>query len=86
MRTPTEDIWPGVSELPDYKATFPKWNDFCLKAQVPRLADDVDGMDLLGQMLIYSPSERLSAKSAINHPFFKDFDSSCLPEFDNDLA
>ena len=23
--TPTEDIWRGVSSLPDYKSTFPKW-------------------------------------------------------------
>merc|ERR1719450_664577 len=25
LGTPTEQIWPGVSELPDFKVTFPKW-------------------------------------------------------------
>jgi len=25
LGTPNETIWPGVSELPDFKATFPKW-------------------------------------------------------------
>lgn len=23
LRTPTEEIWPGVTQLPDFKATFP---------------------------------------------------------------
>ncbi|KAG8926287.1 Cyclin-dependent kinase catalytic subunit [Tulasnella sp. 418] len=26
MGTPNEDIWPGVSQLPDYKPTFPQWS------------------------------------------------------------
>ncbi len=25
LGTPTEATWPGVSELPDYKDSFPKW-------------------------------------------------------------
>ncbi len=25
LGTPTDATWPGVSELPDYKDTFPKW-------------------------------------------------------------
>merc|ERR550514_466978 len=25
LGTPTEAMWPGVSELPDFKPTFPKW-------------------------------------------------------------
>jgi len=86
LRTPSEDIWPGVSELPDYKATFPKWNEFSLHKQVPRLADNSDGMELLKEMLIYDPSDRISSKAAIIHPFFNDFDKKGLPIFDDDLA
>ena len=26
LGTPTEATWPGVSELPDYKDSFPKWH------------------------------------------------------------
>lgn len=26
MGTPTNQVWPGVTELQDYKTTFPKWN------------------------------------------------------------
>lgn len=25
LGTPNEDIWPGVTSLPDYKSAFPKW-------------------------------------------------------------
>lgn len=25
MGTPTEDTWPGVNSLPDFKSSFPKW-------------------------------------------------------------
>lgn len=86
MRTPTEEIWEGVSELPDYKATFPKWNEMNLAVQLPRLAGDVDGMDIIARMLIYAPQSRISAKAAIIHPFFDDFDRSCLPAFDDSIA
>lgn len=30
-------------------------------------------------MLIYNPIERLSAKDAVNHPFFDDLDKGSLP-------
>ena len=25
LGTPTEAVWPGLSELPDFKPTFPQW-------------------------------------------------------------
>ena len=25
LGTPTDDVWPGVTQLPDFKDTFPKW-------------------------------------------------------------
>lgn len=34
LKTPTEDIWPGVTCLPDYKETFPCWTSHQLKEQV----------------------------------------------------
>ena len=34
MRTPTEDIWPGVTQLPDFKATFPAWTSYSLPETV----------------------------------------------------
>jgi cyclin-dependent kinase len=45
LGTPTDEDWPSVRELPDYKQNFPKWEPQDLKEQVPGL-DDL-GMDLL---------------------------------------
>merc|ERR1712083_1030596 len=32
LKTPTDDIWPGVSSLPDFKAMFPAWTSYSLSA------------------------------------------------------
>lgn len=34
LKTPTEEIWPGVTQLQDYKTNFPCWNQIQLKQQV----------------------------------------------------
>lgn len=43
--TPDENTWPGVTQLPDYKCTFPKWPATHLGDSVDNL--DLDGLDLL---------------------------------------
>ncbi|ORX36295.1 kinase-like domain-containing protein [Kockovaella imperatae] len=68
LGTPDEDVWPGVKSLPDYKATFPQWHATDLKASVKGLDDN--GLDLLAQTLIYDPAKRISAKRALQHPYF----------------
>lgn len=45
LGTPNDEIWPGVSTLPDYKPSFPKWNAVDLERAVPTL--DAQGIDLL---------------------------------------
>ena len=45
LGTPNDDIWPGVSSLPDFKATFPQWSAKNLQDNITNL-DDVTG-DLL---------------------------------------
>ena len=45
LGTPSEDNWPGISSLPDYKPTFPHWNGQELTETVPGL--DEDGIDLI---------------------------------------
>lgn len=77
LKTPTEEIWPGVSHLPDYKATFPNWTQNNLKCHVKNI--DENGLDLLQKMLIYDPAARISAKAALNHPYFDDLDKSSIP-------
>ncbi len=34
---------------------------------------DAYGLDLLKRMLTYDPTQRITAKAALNHPYFKDF-------------
>ncbi|XP_071648498.1 cyclin-dependent kinase 1 isoform X1 [Temnothorax longispinosus] len=77
LRTPTEDIWPGVTQLSDYKATFPNWMTNNLESQVKTL--DADGLDLLQAMLTYDPVYRISARAALKHPYFGNLDTSKLP-------
>ncbi|KAJ1795995.1 Cyclin-dependent kinase catalytic subunit [Coemansia sp. RSA 2399] len=70
LGTPTEEIWPDLTSLPDYKPSFPKWQAKNLASFLPGL--DADGIDLLKRMLIYDPAHRISAKQALAHPYFND--------------
>ena len=45
LTTPTEETWPGVSSLPDYKPSFPAWKTNQLAQSVKQL-DNV-GLDLV---------------------------------------
>ncbi|CAG8675838.1 9751_t:CDS:2 [Acaulospora colombiana] len=45
MGTPNDEIWPGVSELPDYKSTFPQWSPQPLENIIKNL-DEV-GLDVV---------------------------------------
>lgn len=76
--TPNELTWPGVTQLPDYKPTFPSWPISSLKSACPRL--DAQGLDLLEAMLEYEPAKRISAKKAVNHSYFDDLDKTQLPD------
>ncbi|XP_029784825.1 cyclin-dependent kinase 3 isoform X3 [Suricata suricatta] len=68
LGTPDEAMWPGVTQLPDYKGSFPKWTRKGLEEIVPGL--EPAGKDLLMQLLQYDPSQRISAKAALAHPYF----------------
>ncbi len=45
LGTPKEETWKGVSQLPDYKETFPTWSAQNLSTLVKNL--DANGVDLL---------------------------------------
>ncbi|CAN0890964.1 Cell division control protein 2 homolog [Linum grandiflorum] len=70
MGTPNEHIWPGVTSLPDFKSTFPKWPSKDLATAVETL--DSTGIDLLQKMLCLDPSKRITARAALEHDYFKD--------------
>ena len=79
LGTPSEQVWPGVSELPDYKASFPKWPPRGW-AQIRNTKQQVgtDGIDLLENLMCYDPRRRLSARRALQHTYFRDVDKSAL--------
>jgi len=77
LGTPNEENWPGVTKLPAFNATFPSWKTQDLSRIIPQL--DSKGIDLLTRMLVYLPGQRISAKSALKHPYFDDLDKSSYP-------
>ena len=78
LGTPTEETFPGISSLPDFKSTFPKWRAQSLSKLVGNL--DERGVDLLSQMICYDPAKRISARAAMSHPYFDDLDKSSFAE------
>jgi cyclin-dependent kinase len=68
LGTPTEAEWPGVTSLPDFKSSFPKWVRNETVALVSNLSEE--GLDLLDALLVYDPASRISAKQACSHPYF----------------
>ncbi|KAF7983604.1 hypothetical protein HWV62_20512 [Athelia sp. TMB] len=71
LGTPSEENWPGVRQLPDYKPTFPQWSQQDLASIVPQL--DEAGIDILTVLLTYDTAKRISAKRALVHPYFSDY-------------
>ncbi|ONM03191.1 Cyclin-dependent kinase B1-1 [Zea mays] len=69
LGTPNEEMWPGVGKLPNWHV-YPQWKPTKLSTLVPGL--DSDGYDLLEKMLAYEPGKRVSAKKALEHPYFND--------------
>jgi len=73
LGTPTDAMWPGLSELPDFKPTFPRWpargwnNIRNTAAQV-----GPDGIELLEKLMCFDPRRRLSARQAVQHRYFRD--------------
>ncbi|XP_054565790.1 cyclin-dependent kinase 3 [Eptesicus fuscus] len=78
LGTPSEATWPGVTQLPDYKGSFPKWARKGLEDVVPSL--DPEGKDLLQQLLQYDPSQRISARGALAHPYFSSAETPRAPQ------
>ncbi|KAF7792014.1 hypothetical protein EIP86_003041 [Pleurotus ostreatoroseus] len=88
LGTPTEETWPGLKELPDYKDSFPHWHAQDLTDHISNLDDN--GIDLLKvdippsrydpfadaswqQLLTYDTAKRISAKRTLIHPYFNDY-------------
>jgi serine/threonine protein kinase len=84
LGTPDEVVWPGVTSVPDYKPSFPKWARQDFGKVVPPL--DEDGRSLLsvrlesGQLLllIHSPREGKGRKTETLNFGGQHFPSPCF--------
>ncbi|CAE1176444.1 CCRK [Acanthosepion pharaonis] len=81
LGTPTEKLWPGMTELPDYKKiTFPENPPIPFEELVPDAS--FQALDLLEKFLVYSSKERIAANEALLHVYFF---SMPLPSHHSDL-
>ena len=71
LGTPNETLWQGVSQLPDFKTNFPRWKPKAMRDAMPHTERINDhGVELVAQCLAYHPNNRITAKDALNHPYF----------------
>ncbi|GMH42083.1 hypothetical protein BSKO_10002 [Bryopsis sp. KO-2023] len=82
--SPTDENWPGFRKLPnvpkmkinDYKPKLHEWFPKTSFTGGPMLTEN--GFDLLNKMLCLDPKQRISAKDALNHPWFEERPRACL--------
>lgn len=78
LGTPSEEVWPGVKDLPDYnKISFPQTEPIPLEELVPDACEDA--LNLLKQFLVYNSKSRISAEKAILHLYFFTEPLPCHP-------
>ena len=59
LGTPNEVNWPGVTDLSNYKSTFPKWKEQDLSKVFPSLP--YDAIDLLKVCILHDGNQHLRA-------------------------
>lgn len=85
LGTPTEDTWPSMVDLPEYKEDLPKVEGIGIPQHLRGDDEELNnkrgvelcqqGIDLLQAMLQYEPSQRISAKNALQHSYFEGVES-----------
>lgn len=70
LGTPGDAVWPGARLLPDWRAAFPRWPPRAARCLLP--APPPHAAALFEAMLRYEPSERVSARAALLHPYLAD--------------
>lgn len=63
--TPTEETWPGITKLRDFKPTFPKFRGIAVTEYAKQM--DPLAQDLLAKLIALNPAKRISARLALQH-------------------
>ncbi len=77
MGTPSEENWPGCIHLPDF-IEF-KAQPAINLTETLFTAASPDAVDLLSQMLMLGPSNRITAVEALRHVYFSNKPPPSLP-------
>jgi cyclin-dependent kinase len=74
LGTPSPEVWEKVEDLPCMKTTFPQWRPRGLE-NMPRLTEvlGAPGIELVDNLLKYDPANRISARRALQMPYFEGF-------------
>lgn len=73
LGAPTEETWPAVTQLPDYKPILVHHNTQVNWVQVVSKLNS-KGRDLLAHLLVPNPNHRLTADTCLMHAYFNDVD------------
>ena len=84
LGTPEEAAWPGVTSLPEFQPIFPRWKPRALSEALPYVPSAA--RSLLSQLIIYKPSDRLTAETALAHPIFDELRRCGLVQRDRAAA
>jgi len=78
LGTPNTEIWPQVTDLPDWNEKFPLFVGTGIVPidnwRIPKLA-----AELMKAMLIYDPNKRIVTRDALTHHYFSSLDRSIFP-------
>jgi len=70
LGSPSKDVWPEITNRPNYSFKFPNWPARKYENIFPDFPPDA--LDLLSQMFVFDPKKRISARKALDHPYFSD--------------
>jgi len=68
--TPTDKEWPGVTQIPDYKPSFPKFKGANPYDVVKNMS--AEAVDLMLRLIALDPAKRITAVEALKHRYFFD--------------
>ena len=64
LGTPTTTTWPGLSQMPDFKTSFPIWRPSDWDKVLPEM--EPQGLELIKKLLIIDPEKRISGEISLN--------------------